>query len=553
MRGPMSFGLMSRMNCNYNLPVQPQQAIRPCEEEAMNYNVQPQRKRPGRLATMVVAAAALAGSFTLPALAETPQRGGTLSVSLQLTSGSLDPLFGNGADRKFLNMFAETLVFQDSNYQFSPRLAESWELENGGKSIVFHLRQGVVFHDGTPFNAESVKFNLERLMDTSIAHTKKAAAAMLESVEVIDDATVRVNFKEPSELSLVMLANAEGSICSPKAITELGADFARQPSCTGPFVIESWTGNEYVAKKNPNYWAMGEDGQPLPYLDGIKVNIQSNSAVRLVELRAGAIQYTDYVLPKDFSQVTDDSSLQLVDIRHGLHEYIAFNVAKPPFDNKDLREAVALGIDRDALVKVVAPGIASTLKYLESPEELWVYDDSVAGHVYDPDRAREAFKRSGFNGEVSLMVIQRDPDIQIAQLLQGMLGSIGLKLSIEVVERQGFLDKMNALKHDFLIARMEHGVDPDGQYSAFFDERGVFNVTGVDRTETTKLVGAARVELDREKRRGIYRQVTDIILENYIFSWLIRVPYQDAASKRLHNINLDASKALVYGSVWLTD
>jgi peptide/nickel transport system substrate-binding protein len=553
MRGPMSFGLMSRMNCNYNLPVQPQQAIRPCEEEAMNYNVQPQRKRPGRLATMVVAAAALAGSFTLPALAETPQRGGTLSVSLQLTSGSLDPLFGNGADRKFLNMFAETLVFQDSNYQFSPRLAESWELENGGKSIVFHLRQGVVFHDGTPFNAESVKFNLERLMDTSIAHTKKAAAAMLESVEVIDDATVRVNFKEPSELSLVMLANAEGSICSPKAITELGADFARQPSCTGPFVIESWTGNEYVAKKNPNYWAMGEDGQPLPYLDGIKVNIQSNSAVRLVELRAGAIQYTDYVLPKDFSQVTDDSSLQLVDIRHGLHEYIAFNVAKPPFDNKDLREAVALGIDRDALVKVVAPGIASTLKYLESPEELWVYDDSVAGHVYDPDRAREAFKRSGFNGEVSLMVIQRDPDIQIAQLLQGMLGSIGLKLSIEVVERQGFLDKMNALKHDFLIARMEHGVDPDGQYSAFFDERGVFNVTGVDRTETTKLVGAARVELDREKRRGIYRQVTDIILENYIFSWLIRVPYQDAASKRLHNISLDASKALVYGSVWLTD
>jgi peptide/nickel transport system substrate-binding protein len=493
MRGPMSFGLMSRMNCNYNLPVQPQQAIRPCEEEAMNYNVQPQRKRPGRLATMVVAAAALAGSFTLPALAETPQRGGTLSVSLQLTSGSLDPLFGNGADRKFLNMFAETLVFQDSNYQFSPRLAESWELENGGKSIVFHLRQGVVFHDGTPFNAESVKFNLERLMDTSIAHTKKAAAAMLESVEVIDDATVRVNFKEPSELSLVMLANAEGSICSPKAITELGADFARQPSCTGPFVIESWTGNEYVAKKNPNYWAMGEDGQPLPYLDGIKVNIQSNSAVRLVELRAGAIQYTDYVLPKDFSQVTDDSSLQLVDIRHGLHEYIAFNVAKPPFDNKDLREAVALGIDRDALVKVVAPGIASTLKYLESPEELWVYDDSVAGHVYDPDRAREAFKRSGFNGEVSLMVIQRDPDIQIAQLLQGMLGSIGLKLSIEVVERQGFLDKMNALKHDFLIARMEHGVDPDGQYSAFFDERGVFNVTGVDRTETTKLVGARRV------------------------------------------------------------
>ena len=151
------------------------------------------------------------------------------------------------------------------------------------------------------------------------------------------------------------------------------------------------------------------------------------------------------------------------------------------------------------------------------------------------------------------MRIQRDPDSQIAQLVQGMLGAIGLKTTIEVVERQGFLDKMNALQHDFLIARMEHGVDPDSLYSSFFDERGVYNVTGVDRTDTTRLVGAARNELDREVRRGLYRQVTDSILERYIFSWLIRIPYQDAASNRLQNINLDSARALVYSDLWLAD
>lgn len=494
------------------------------------------------------------GSFALPSAAqEAPVRGGTLGVSLQLTSGSLDPLFGNGLDRMFLNVFAETLVFQNEKYEFVPRLADSWEFENDGKSIVFKLHEGIEFHDGTPFNAEAVKFNLDRLMDPNIAHTKKASGNSLESVEVVDEHTVRVNFKQASELSLVTLSNAEGSICSPKAIKELGEDFGRQPSCTGPFVMESWTGNEYVAKANPNYWRNGADGKPLPYLEGVKINVQSNSAVRLLELRSGNVQFTDYILPKDFEQITQDASLQLLPTNRGMHEYVGFNVAKPPFDNKDLREAVAFGVDREALVKVIAPQGGSVLKYLESPEQMWVYDETVVGHSYNPERAKEALSRSGFTGEVSLLVIQRDPDIQVAQLMQGMLSSIGLKVVIEVVERQGFLDKMNALQHDFLVARMEHGIDPDSNYTGFFDSRGLHNVTGFDRTETTKLLEMARTELDREERRKLYRQVTDIVLDDYIFSWLMRIPYQAAVSKRLQNVHVDAANALVYSDMWLAD
>lgn len=520
----------------------------------MDYHKLTRRLRVGRRLMLLSAmAAAITAGLVLPSQAETPQRGGTLKIQFQLTSASMDPLFGNGAERQFNKLFAETLVFQNEKYEFVPQLADSWELENGGKSIVFRLHQGIQFHDGTPFNAEAVKFNLDRLMDPSIAHTKKASAALLESVEVVDDSTVRVNFKEPSELSLVMLSSVEGSICSPTAIKERGEDFGRRPSCTGPFVLESWSGNDYVAKRNPNYWQKGEDGQPLPYLDGVEMTVQPNSAVRMVELRSGHVQFIDYVLPKDFDQVKQDASLRLIDLHHGMHEYTAFNVSKPPFDNKDLREAVALAINREALAKVIAPGASTVLNYMESPEQLWVYDESVVGHRYDLARAKAALAKSGFTGEVSMMVIQRDPDIQVAQLIQGMLASIGMKVKIEVVERQGFLDKMNALQHDFLIARMEHGVDPDSQYSSFFDDRGVFNVTGVDRTETTKLVGAARTELDREKRRALYRQVTDKVLEDYIFSWLVRIPYQSAASTRLQNIRIDAGRALMYGDLWLKD
>lgn len=522
----------------------------------MTNNTVLRRPRIGRrLLTTLSTALAVTSVLALPAQAqaETPKRGGTLKIQLQITTASLDPLFGNGGESQFTTLLAEPLVFMNQRSEFVPLLSEAWEVEDGGKSYLFKLRQGVQFHDGTPFNAEAVKFNLDRLLDPNLAHTKKASASLLESVEVVDEHTVRVNFKEPSELSLVMLSSVEGSICSPTAIKALGEDFGRKPSCTGPFVIESWTGNEFVTKRNANYWMDGADGEKLPYLDGVDITVQSNSAVRLVELRSGNVQYIDYILPKDFEQIRQDASLQLIDIKHGMVEYVAFNVAKPPFDNKDLREAVALGVDREALVKVIAPGDATVLKYMESPEQLWVYDDSVVGHSYDPERAKAALAKSGFTGEVTMMVIQRDPDIQVAQLMQGMLGAIGLKSKIEVVERQGFLDKMNALQHDFLIARMEHGIDPDSQYSAFFDNRGVFNVTGVDRTETTALVGAARVELDREKRRALYRQVTDKVLDGYIFSWLMRLPYQTAASTRLKGIELAANRALIYRGLWLAD
>lgn len=519
----------------------------------MDYGRLLQRPRLGRLVIASTMAAVLAAGLATPTLAEAPKRGGTLKVQIQLAPASLDPIFGNGVERVFTNLYAETLVSMDQDYNFVPQLADSWEVENEGKSILFKLHQGIKFHDGTPLNAEAVKFNLDRLLDPNIAHTKKASAALLDSIDVVDEFTVRVNFKEPSELSLVMLSNVEGVICSPTAIKERGEDYGRNPSCTGAFIMESWTGNESIAKRNPNYWRNGDDGQPLPYLDAVEITVQPNSAVRLVELRSGHVQFIDYVLPKDFDQIRQDQSLQLIDIGHGMHEYTAFNVSKPPFDNKDLREAVSLAVDREALVKVIAPGAATVLRYLESPEQLWVYDESVEGHTYDLERAKAAFARSGFTGEASMMVIQRDPDIQVAQLIQGMLANIGMKVKIEVVERQGFLDKMNALQHDFLIARMEHGVDPDSQYSSFFDNRGVFNVTGTDRTETTALVGAARTELDREKRRALYRQVTDKVLNDYIFSWLIRIPYQSAASTRLQDVEIDRFRALVYNKLWLAD
>ncbi len=506
---------------------------------------------------LVASALAFAAVMGLPAdgSAQTPKRGGTLSIALQLTTASLDPLKGEalGGDGHFQNLFAEKLIRQNSKYEFEPQLANKWAFENDGKSIRFDLRKGIRFHDGTPFNASAVKYNFDRLMNPTLVHAKRDTGALLSSIDLIDEYTVRVNFKEKSALSLSRLASAAGAICSPKAIAELGDDFGRKPSCTGPFEMVSWTGNRFLAKRNPNYWRNGEDGKPLPYLDGVEVNVVSNLAVRLVQLRSGNVHLIDQVLPKDFDQISQSADLKIVNTGKGDHQYIAFNITKPPFDNRDLRKAVSLAIDRQALVKVISPRAGSVLRYFESPQEMWVYDDSVPGHTYDLNQARELYKKSGHTGQVSVSIIQRDPDVQIAQLVQSMLKNIGMDVKIELLERQAFMAKVVPPKHDFFIARFGHFVDPDYTYSALYHKQGFFDVTGFDRTETTKLVEQARLELDQSKRRALYNQISDITTKDYFFTWLFRNPTEYAASQRMQNIEIDAIRALIYETAWLKD
>ena len=498
---------------------------------------------------------ALAGLLiTSPARAQEPHRGGSLTVALRLTVASLDPLFGNapGTDRKVYNLFAENLLVQDEAGKFHPVLAESWDIQDDGRSIVFHLRHGVKFQDGTPFDAAAVKFNLDRLLDPSVNAPSKQYVADLESVDVMDSHTVRVRLKHKSGVMLAMLAVEPGSMLSPAAIQSKGADFARSPVGTGPFKIVSWSGNQIVAERNPDYWRKDEKGQALPYLDRVTIKVIPNSAIRIIELKSGNSQLADYLDTKNFAQIEDSPALRLESGTTAVDQLLAFNTTQPPFDNIELRKAVALAVNRKALAQVITRGAGTPLNSLEPPST-WVHDKEIRGHEFNVAEAREHYKRSGFQGAVTLSVIQRDPDTQVAQLIQSMLKQAGIEVKLEMMERQAWLSKV--LSHKYELGLLQLGIlrsDPDVTYSDFFGQSAARNYSGVDTSaKLAPMVAAARAESDTDKRRAIYSELQQSVLDDYLLSPLFWLPIREGASRKLQGFRREASTSWFYDSMWL--
>jgi peptide/nickel transport system substrate-binding protein len=485
--------------------------------------------------------------------AEAPQRGGTLNVALEIDVKSLDPLFGNapGLDRKVYNLYTEDLVMEDNKGQFHPWLAESWDYAEDGKSVVFHLRHGVTFQDGTPFDAAAVKFNLDRLTNPATGSPRRANVPEIAAVEVIDPFTVKVTLSKPLAAFLAYMANEQGSMVSPTAVKALGKDFALKPVGTGPFILVARGSNEIDAVRWDHYWQMGADGKPLPYLDRVHITINPNSAVRLINLRSGAAQLGDPVLPKDFEQVQQTSGLALLDSGTGSSQTIHFNIRRPPFDNLDLRRAASLAINREALVKIVSKSTGVVLTGVEPPSSP-VFDASLKGHGYDPKLAHELFVKSGLNHPVTFTYIERDPDTQIAQIVQSMWKQIGMDVRLESLERLAFFQKVLSGNYDIGMTRsaLMHA-DPEQDVMGIYGRDAGSNYSGFKDEEAFGLVDALHTEMDPVKRKAEFVQVQQLANDNYVDTNLFRTPTREVASNALRGLQRDGAGIWLYQTMWL--
>jgi peptide/nickel transport system substrate-binding protein len=499
-----------------------------------------------------LATAGLASAKSGFAQPETPRRGGTLNVMVALDVKSLDPLFGNsGVDRKIFNLYAECLLFQDETSELRPWLAERWEVADGGRTVTFHLRRDVTFQDGTRLDAAAAKFNLDRLLDPKTIPYPRQFVREFQAAEVIDDYTVRTHLASPSVMFLPMMAAEAGAMMSPTAIKAMGENFARKPVGTGPFRVVSRGSDEIVTERSGNYWRNAPDGKPLPYLDGVRIVINPNSSVRLLQLESGSAQLCDPVSAKDFAHVRASPGLTLLDTPLGVAFVISFNVTRPPLDNIDLRRALSLAIDREAFVKVITLGNGVALKGIEPPQS-WVYDPTLRGHVYDPVAARAAYVKSGHSGPLTFTIVQRDPDTQIAEMMQQMYRRIGVDLHIEAMERLAYFEKVLAFNTDLSMAQTPlQRQDVDTQYTLAYSRTASSNFGGVKDERLFSLCDQAHVELDRAKRKALYVQIQQLILDNYYLTYLFWNPTREVAARRLQGIRHDGTNIWLYDQMWL--
>ncbi len=212
-----------------------------------------------------------------------PQVGGTLRHARNIDAKTLDPHFSvQWSERYVLYTIYNTLVGLDKGFNIVPELAESWTVSDEGKTITFKLRRGVKFHDGTDFNADAVKWNIDRILSAD-ARTplRSLIGPYIDAVVVVDPFTVRFNLKAPFRPLLATLAERPGFMASPAAVRRYGQDFGRNPVGTGPFRFVEWIPDQrIVVQRNDRYWEPGK-----PYLNRIEFVHVPEKQVQLTALR----------------------------------------------------------------------------------------------------------------------------------------------------------------------------------------------------------------------------------------------------------------------------
>src|SRR6266545_4824727 len=288
-----------------------------------------------------------------PAAAKAPY-GGTITFALENDVSNLDPMLsGLFVDRNIHYAMYDSLVRVSPKGEIIPWLAEKWTTSTDGKQVTFNLRQGVKFHDGTVFDAASVKWNIERYK-TGKGSLRTGDLALVDTVDVVDANTVRFNLKQAFSPLLGALVDRAGMMVSQKVADTMGADFTLKPfkAGTGPFILtEAVKNDHYTLEKNPDWWGKDAAGNKLPYLDKIIVKPILDGDVRLTNLRTGQAQVLNNVAGKDVPAVKADPTLTYIEA--GSFQWSSMIPNEAPgfiFNEKRYVKAVAMAIDRQEIL-----------------------------------------------------------------------------------------------------------------------------------------------------------------------------------------------------------
>jgi peptide/nickel transport system substrate-binding protein len=443
---------------------------------------------------------------------------GTLYVALDDEPPELDPNLSTAyVDRQVMASLYDKLVDINEEGEIVPMLAKSYEVSDDGLVYTFHLRKGIKFHDGTEFNAEAVKYNLDRYQkEDSVRSTE---VEPIKSVEAVDEYTVRVTLSEPFAPFLAVLTDRAGMIASPKAIKENNGRISKDPVGTGPFkFVERVRGDHITVKKNPDYWREG-----LPKLDKIVYKGITDENVQYQNLQSGEVDLIDSIPLVEVGEL-QKSGDYAVSIKPGLgYNGIWLNVTKPPFDNEKLRQAVYNLVDRQAVAKAALRNVGGTPANSPFSKEIWAYGKSDKYPPPSVEKAKQLLKEAGKpNGfSFTFKVAAGDPVLQqIGQIIQSNLKPAGIKVKLEQVEFGTLLEQNTSGDFEAMLLGWSGRIDPDLDIYDFMVTDGDFNASGYSNPEVDKLLNEARTTSDRDKRKQLYDQVMEILHEEVPYVYL---------------------------------
>ena len=398
--------------------------------------------------SMLIALLVVAGLIEV-AVAQQPRSGGTLRVAWEQDVTCFDPHWSAGLQNIYMagNLF-NGLVTIDEQMNYVPELAESWEMQDGGKVYVFRLHKDVKFHDGTDFDAAAVVWNFERIMDPAENALGRPLFEIIDTVEPLDAHTVKFTLKYPSQTFLPALAIYPRNflIKAPSTYKTWGREDAHlHPTGTGPFKLAKWETNQIIVlEKNPTYLKKG-----LPYLDRIEFKIMKDGITRATALRAGEVDFLNYVPKELVERLSKDPKIQLLRGPDTQSVNIAFNNSRKPFDDVQVRQALGgYGIDRHAIAKTAMLGLGQALWSFVPPGGK-DHIDFEEEFPYNPEKAKALLKEAGFDEKnplkYTIMTNQAEPSLpMVATIIKTQLAQIGVEVTIEVLDRPIFLKRLTS-------------------------------------------------------------------------------------------------------------
>ena len=521
-----------------------------------------------RLAVVLVAAV-LAAAFPLDASAQ--KSGGTLVVARPTDAISLDPHKATTAPEVWVygNIF-ETLVTLDEKMQVRPVLAERWERIND-RTMRFHLRKGVTFHDGTPFNAAAVKFTLDRVLDAKTPARGRSWLGPVTGATVVDDATVDVLTASPfgpllNHLTMVFVVG----IVSPEAVKKLGDDFGRSPVGTGPFRFEDWKSNQSITiARYERYW-----GQKT-HLDRVVFRVIPEESARTIAYDRGDVDMLLRAAPVELERLRRDRRTQVNETAGLRIIYVGFNTSAPPLDDVRLRRALAHGIDVKGINSYVVENAMLPARSVVAPVVFGFKDTQLPEkYAYDPEKARRLLGELGWTpGPDGLLRKAGKPleltfwasegrdlkDKEISEAVLAQLTKLGVKVNFQRMEWGAYLNALRAEKPPYnLFALGWVTMTGDGDFglyatfhSANIPPRGTQSAH-YKNPEVDKLLDEARSSLDPGRRAAAYGKALELITSD--LPWLPIYQTKETVVMRTHvkgYVGHPAEYYLRLGSVWL--
>ncbi len=458
----------------------------------------------------------------------------TINLSLSAQPKRFIPFLAtDSASGEISSYIFNGLLKFDGDMNIVGDLSDVYEIKNGGKSVVFHLRKNVLWQDGVPFSADDVIFTYKTIIDKNTPTPYAGKYRLIKSMKKIDNYTVEVDYPypfAPALYSWMMGIVPKHILKNVKNIAT--CKFNQKPIGTGPYLLSKWKTSQYLKLSANSLYFIHK-----PYINDILYRIIPDKTTNLLELKSGSIDMAA-LSPLEYRYEMNDfvkNNYSVYFEPSGGYTYIGFNMKEKLFSNVEIRKAICMAIDRDEIKKTILLGfgeVADSIYPKNSPyfqkKTICSYNPKGALRLLNQlgwHKRQDGFLYNSKNQPFSFTIYTNDGNTQrkyAAIMVQEYLRRIGIRVKLRILEWQAFIKMINERHFDAIVLGWQLGADPD-QYSLWYsksDFKGGFNFVGFKDKRVDKLIEEGRRTFDKEKRRKVYIKINDLITKQFPYIFL---------------------------------